>query len=258
MKQYDEKDSMRNRPCGAVGAAKDDGNQNYAFYTLVARDKYVNGAVCMYKSLKEKTCFPLIAMICDLPDSSIKQLTDHGIICRPVEKIESTKAGIGDNKSRLNDFTYTYTKLHIFSYEEHDRIIFLDSDLIVIKSLDHLFQEVTSNFAACACTPYWEDRFNSGVMVIRPDKEIFEDMMAKKDTLFTYDGSDQGFLNTYFKDWQKLDIKYNAGKRIFSETPDHWAAIDHHVIHFVGAKPWLGGESGYEELERLWFKYYHS
>ncbi|WP_319409711.1 glycosyltransferase [uncultured Desulfosarcina sp.] len=230
---------------------------NFAYFTLVARDKYVDGAVCMYKSLKDKTHFPLIAMTCELSDEGKKRLTDFGIICRPVKKIVSAKAGIGDNKPRLNDFTYTYTKFHIFSYDDYEKIIYLDSDLIVVKSIDHLFFEETDDFAACACTPYWEDRFNSGVMVIRPDRAIYEDMMAQKDTLFTYDGGDQGFLNSYFKNWKKLDIKYNAGKRIYSETPEHWEKIDHHVIHFVGGKPWLGGEEGYEELERLWFDYFY-
>ena len=233
------------------------GKGRYAYFTLVAREKYVDGAICMYKSLRDKTRFPLVAMTLDLPDRAINCLTDLGVICKPVERITSKKAGIGDNKPRLNDFIYTYSKLHIFGYDEYDRIIFLDSDLIVVKCIDHLFEEVTSDFAACACTPYWEDRFNSGVMVIRPDKRVFRDMMKKKDTLYTYDGSDQGFLNTYFRNWQKLDIKYNAGKRIFSETPDHWSEIDHHVIHFVGGKPWLGGERGYEELEKLWFDCYH-
>ena len=234
------------------------GTPRYAYFTLVARDKYVDGAVCLYKSLRDKTQYPLIAMIYELSDEAIKKLTDHEIVCRRVQKIESAKAGVGDNKPRLNDFTYTYTKFHVFGYEEYEKIIYLDSDLIVIKSIDHLFHEVSDGFAACACTPYWEDRFNSGVMVIRPNQAIFADMMAKKDTLYTYDGGDQGFLNSYFKKWRKLDIKYNAGKRIYSETPDHWARIDHHVIHFVGGKPWLGGEPGYEALEDIWFSYFNA
>ena len=230
--------------------------KKYAYFTLVARDKYFDGAVCMYKSLRDKTKYPLIAMTCDLSGENINKLSGMGIVCMPVEKIDSVKAGLGDNKLRLDDFTYTYTKLHIFSYAEYDKIIFLDSDLIVIKSIDHLFDEVMSDFAACACTPYWEDIFNSGVMVVRPDKNIFHDLMAKKDILPTYDGSDQGFLNSYFKDWHKLDIKYNAGKRIYSEQREKWDQIDKHVIHFVGCKPWLGGEKGYEELEKLWFEIY--
>ncbi len=93
-------------------------------------------------------------------------------------------------------------------------------------------------------------------MVIKPDKKTFRDLMAKKDVLPTYDGGDQGFLNSYFRNWKKLDIKYNSGKRIFSEQRDKWGQIDKHVIHFVGGKPWLGGEKGYEELEKLWFEYF--
>jgi len=228
----------------------------YAYFTLVARDKYVDGAVCMYKSLREKTRYPLIAMIHGISDESRKRLSAAGIICRDVEMIDSKKAGKGDNIGRLEDFKYTYTKLHVFSFDEFETIIYLDSDLIVLKSIDHLFTEVEHHFAACACTPYWEDIFNSGLMVIKPCQNIFTDLMEQKDILPTYDGSDQGFLNSYFKNWKKLDIKYNAGKRIYSEAPEQWKRIDHHIIHFVGKKPWLGGEKGYEELEALWFQYY--
>ena len=230
--------------------------KKYAFFTLVARDKYVDGAICLYKSLRDKTTYPLIAMTYGISEKNRQRLENLGVVCLNVEKIESIKAGIGDNTPRLDDFNYTYTKLHIFRFDEFDKIIFLDSDLIVTKSIDHLFAEVKEDFAACDCTPYFAHIFNSGVMVIQPSKKVFNDLMAKKDILPSYDGSDQGFLNSYFKNWKKLDIKYNAGKRIYSETPDHWTQIDHHVIHFVGQKPWLGGEEGYHELENLWFEYY--
>lgn len=230
--------------------------KKYAYFTLVARDKYVDGAICMYKSLRDKTRYPLIAMVYELTNDAKAKLTAAGIQCRDVEKIDSIHAGIGENKPRLTDFTYTYTKLHIFGYETFDKIIFLDSDLIVVKSIDHLFEQVTEDFAACAQTPYYEHLFNSGVMVITPKKETFQDLMEKKDILESVDGSDQGFLNSYFTNWKKMDIKYNAGKRIYSDTPEHWKQIDHHVIHFVGGKPWLGGEKGYEALEDLWFRYF--
>jgi len=231
--------------------------KKYAYFTLVARDKYVDGTICMFKSLRDKTRYPLIAMTLDISVASRARLIDLGIQLLDVEMIESVNAGIGENKPRLKDFTYTYTKLHVFGFTQYDKIIFLDSDLIVIKSIDHLFDEVAEDFGACAQTPYYEHLFNSGVMVIKPDRDVFNDLMEKKDTLPTVDGSDQGFLNSYFMNWKKLDIKYNAGKRIYSETPGHWVTIDHHVIHFVGGKPWLGGEAGYEELEQLWFECYH-
>ncbi len=232
--------------------------KKFAYVTLVARDKYIDGTICLYKSLRDKTNHPLIAMTYGLSKESANRLTDMGIICRKVRKIDSVNAGIGENKVRLDDFKYTYTKLHVFGYEEFDRIIFLDSDLIVIKSIDHLFEEIDEEFAACDCTPYFEHIFNSGVMVIKPSQRLFKSMMTQKDTLVSYDGSDQGFLNEYFKNkWKKLDIKYNSGKRIFSDQREKWDRTDKHVIHFVGGKPWLGGEKGYEELEKIWFEYFN-
>jgi alpha-N-acetylglucosamine transferase len=229
----------------------------HAYFTLVARDKYVDGTVCLYKSLRTTTTYPLIALTFDVSASNIARLSNMGIECRPVEKIEANKAVAGKNCARVEDFSYTYTKLHIFNYDEFDRIIFLDSDLVVIKNIDHLFETNFQNIAACDCTPFSKTIFNSGVLIIKPDRKIFQDMMNKKDTLRTYDGGDQGFLNSYFAEWTKLDIKYNSGKRIFSRTPDQWKTIDKHVIHFVGQKPWLGGEPGYAELEKIWFDYYN-
>ena len=146
----------------------------------------------------------------------------------------------------------------MFGYDEFEKIIFLDSDLIVVKSIDHLFEEVKDEFAATDCTPYFDHIFNSGVMVLTPSRKRFEDLIAQKDILESYDGSDQGFLNTYFKDkWTKLDIKYNSGKRIFALQREKWDQIDKHIIHFVGKKPWLGGEEGYEELEKIWFSIFN-
>ncbi len=225
---------------------------NFAYVTLVARRKYVDGAVCLAKTLKRHSIHPLIAMICDLDSEDIQKLEAAGVTCRVVDIIPSVNAGIGDNKPRLEDFTYTYTKIHAFGYEEYDRLIYIDSDTIIMKSIDHLFTSVRTDFAACAQTPYFEHVFNSGMMVFKPSRVLFEDLIAKKDILPTCDGGDQGFFNEYFKKWEKLDIKYNAGKRIFSDRREQWDAMDHHVIHFVGGKPWLGGEEGYENLERLW------
>ena len=229
----------------------------FAYVTLVARDKYVDGAVCLAKTLKETSRYPLIAMVCEVSPEGIARLGAAGIACRNVEKITSVNAGIGHNTPRLEDFTYTYTKLHAFGYEEYERIVFIDADTIVVKSMDHLFVEVKTNFAACAQTPYFEHLFNSGMMIFKPSRALYEDLISKKDVLPTVDGGDQGFLNEYFKDWEKLDIKYNAGKRIYSERREEWDRMDHHVIHFVGGKPWLGGEKGYEELEKLWVDAYH-
>ena len=78
--------------------------KKFAYVTLVARDKYIDGAICLYKSLKDKSKYPLIAMTYDVSDRGMDMLRSLGIHCWPVEKIESVKAGIGDNTARLMIF----------------------------------------------------------------------------------------------------------------------------------------------------------
>ena len=52
-----------------------DGSPRFAYFTLVARDKYVDGAVCLVKSLRDKTRFPLIAMTNELSAKAQDRLT---------------------------------------------------------------------------------------------------------------------------------------------------------------------------------------
>lgn len=62
-------------------------------------------------------------------------------------------------------------------------VVYLDADTIVIKSIEDLFQ--CSKF--CANLKHSE-RLNSGVMVVEPSASLFEDMMSKVNSLFSYTG----------------------------------------------------------------------
>ena len=73
--------------------------------------------------------------------------------------------------------------------------------------MDDLFARET-DFAAAPDT-FPPDRFNAGVLVLRPSLEVFQDMMAKMEATNSYDGGDTGFLNAYFNDW------YSSGPGLF-------------------------------------------
>ena len=79
---------------------------------------------------------------------------------------------------------------------EYERVVFLDSNVLVVSNMDHLFRCGTF----CAAIRH-SDYFNSGVMVIEPSTAVFNDMLKKVPVLPSYDGGDQGFLNQYFKDF---------------------------------------------------------
>ncbi|KAJ0827743.1 putative glucuronosyltransferase [Helianthus annuus] len=73
-------------------------------------------------------------------------------------------------------------------------LVYLDADTIVVKNIDVLFK--CGKF--CANLKHSE-RLNSGVMVVEPSEEHFNDMVSKVTTLvFPLSLGDQGFLNAYY------------------------------------------------------------
>ncbi|XVF06460.1 hypothetical protein REPUB_Repub06bG0049900 [Reevesia pubescens] len=80
-------------------------------------------------------------------------------------------------------------------------VVYLDADTIVVKSIEDLFK--CEKF--CANLKHSE-RLNSGVMVVEPSEALFNDMMSKVNTLPSYTGGDQGFLNSYYSDFPNAHV----------------------------------------------------
>ncbi|RYQ91037.1 hypothetical protein Ahy_B09g096909 isoform B [Arachis hypogaea] len=55
---------------------------------------------------------------------------------------------------------------------------------------------------------FWghSERMNSGVMVVEPSISLFNDMMNKVNTLPSYTGGDQGFLNSYYLEFPNAHV----------------------------------------------------
>ena len=192
------------------------------------------------------------------------------------------------------------TKLHIFRLDVYDTILYVDADCLVIKDVSHLFDlgkvyEESDTLIAASPDIFPPDKFNAGVMVIRPSKSVFENMMAQSSLLTTYDGGDTGYLNAYFPEWftemppmARLPFGYNAQRFLFHCTydkqPNYWdlaVSPDLYILHFSSSpKPWetkppvvehspraqtfldeeevksLEKVAKTSELEHLWWKWY--
>ena len=163
----------------------------------------------------------------------------------------------------------TLTKLHIFRLEQYDTLLYIDADCLVVKDVTHLFdlgKLYQQSEALLAAVPdiFPPDRFNAGVMVVRPSKKVFQNMMAQASLLTTYDGGDTGFLNAYFSEWftemppfARLKFGYNAQRFLYHCTyekqPNYWdlgVAPDLHIVHYSSSpKPWDSKPAFEEENE---------
>jgi glycogenin glucosyltransferase len=102
-----------------------------------------------------------------------------------------------------------YTKLRIWSMIGYDRVLYLDADTLVIRNINELLTgtifEDNQDSLLGAVEDVWQGQigpnFNGGVLLIRPNQTIFNDMLIKMHNMAAYGSywAEQGFLNWYFK-----------------------------------------------------------
>ncbi|CAK9325957.1 unnamed protein product [Citrullus colocynthis] len=168
-----------------------------AYVTLLYGDEFLLGVRVLGKSIRDTgSNKDMVALISDGVSEYAKRLLEaDGWI---VEKISLLA---NPNQVRPSRFWGVYTKLKIFNMTDYRKVVYLDADTIVLKSIEDLFK--CSKF--CANLKHSE-RLNSGVMVVEPSETIFNDMMSKVNTLPSYTGGDQGFLNSYYSNFPNAHV----------------------------------------------------
>ncbi|MFC8731688.1 hypothetical protein ACFT5B_04435 [Luteimicrobium sp. NPDC057192] len=224
------------------------GERRVAYVTYFDDDGYFWGALAMARSLAKVSSYPLLALVpagYRLPD--VPYLPENLTVVR-APRIRNALFG-GKHQGR---FEYTFSKLGVFALTFLDRGVYLDADTVVLDGLDDLFDRDGLSAAPDFGFSLNREIFNSGVFAFRPDADVFRDMMAKNGTLESYDGGDQGFLNSYFPDVDWLDSSYNTLWRMLDSNPGVVGLGDVKVLHFVGPKPWNRDRDLPESLVGLW------
>ena len=183
----------------------------------------------------------------------------------PVKYIPPPDGG----KDIFERFLDAYTKLTIWTLDQPPTslksIVYLDADTLVKRNFDELFN-IPFVFSA---TPdvYLDHRgftieFNSGVMAIKPDSKVFDDMVTKiSRNDYSHWEADQGFLNLYYGQQAiRLPHVYNGNLAIKSAGRKFWDAIQDQmrIVHFTLTKPfhgWPGGCAGQDGVctpEEIW------
>ncbi|XP_061371338.1 inositol phosphorylceramide glucuronosyltransferase 1-like isoform X1 [Gastrolobium bilobum] len=168
-----------------------------AYVTLLYGDEFLLGVRVLGKSIRDTgSNKDMVVLVSDgVSDYTNNLLRADGWI---VEKISLLA---NPNQVRPKRFWGVYTKLKIFNMTDYKKVVYLDADTIVVKNIEELFK--CGKF--CANLKHSE-RLNSGVMVLQPSTTVFNDMMSKVNTLPSYTGGDQGFLNSYYSGFPNAHI----------------------------------------------------
>uniref|UniRef100_UPI00358FB3D6 glycogenin-1-like isoform X5 n=1 Tax=Myxine glutinosa TaxID=7769 RepID=UPI00358FB3D6 len=216
-----------------------------AFVTLVASEAYGRGALVLAESLRQHgTTRNLVALVTPKISSPIRYALDRVFdeVCE-VDVMKSCDAARLVLLQRP-ELGLSLTKLHCWSLTQYSKAVFMDADTMALSNIDELFER--EEFSA-APDPAWPDCFNSGLFVFRPSHSTHAALLTAATCLGSFDGGDQGLLNTFFSDWATKDITHHlpfifnlAITSLYTCLPAfRQFGSKARVIHFLGAiKPW--------------------
>ena len=235
---------------------------NNIFLTVCTTHNYLEGVLVLNESLKKvKSKYDLVVVITKNTSPKLETiLTNIGIrVIRLAREINIPSEIIENNKKiGCSHWNNTLEKLCIFELDEFDKIVYLDSDMMVLENIDELFDKPHMS-AVVAGNSYpgnqnWVE-LNSGCLVVKPQKGLLNEFIAILPEVVTKRDSfgDQDVLQIYYNDWKnnaelKLDEKYNMfygyvdyytknlGYKIKSKNKQNNISI----VHFIGhQKPWM-------------------
>ncbi|KAH7345028.1 nucleotide-diphospho-sugar transferase [Rhizoctonia solani] len=136
-----------------------------AWVSLTTDKTYVAGLLVLLSSLKHHgTKYPMVVMVNPLrkddPTERLPQeyrdiLTSAGIILREVDYLIPQGGGYMGVEARFID---SWSKLRAFGLSEYERVVLIDSDMLVRKNMDELFDLPLEKgwiaaSHACTCNP---------------------------------------------------------------------------------------------------------
>jgi lipopolysaccharide biosynthesis glycosyltransferase len=251
-----------------------------AFVTYLGNKAFIPGVQALYNSLRlyNKSADFIILVKDSIEKEAILELERTNLQFKLIQSISNPY----DHGKDERGVKSTYDKLWTFALDEYDKLVFLDADLIICENIESLFEKPhMSAVVAGKLLPEnmnWAD-LNSGVMVVNPDKALFSKFQSLFGKVFSADGTDQGFLNSYYSDWNSknelhLHHRYNIPAIYldkycqlydfkFSFMDNQLITQNVSILHFWGPmKPWHYsqrivrglGESKFEQSVKLWWE----
>ncbi|KAJ3673691.1 hypothetical protein LUZ60_005683 [Juncus effusus] len=214
--------------------------QTEAYVTVLhSSDAYVCGAIALAYSIRKVGSTRDLILLHDefISPAQLHALQAAGWSLRKIERIHNP------NPRPDGLFEYNYSKFRIFQLTDYDKLVFIDSDIVVLRNLDILF-----SFPSISARVDHDELFNSGIMVVEPSNCTFKNIMLNINSVESYNGGDQGFLNEIFVWWHRLPRRTNFFKVTWENTMKEKLMLDTmfvadpaqlYTIHYFGLKPWM-------------------
>jgi hypothetical protein len=149
-------------------------------------------------------------------------------------------------------------KVQLWSLEEYGKLVFIDLDMVLRGSQEHLFAYPgdPTSFLGNPENPY---HFNSGITVVEPDNVTYQrivDTLAH-DYLGGWDYTDQALSDAALRSvFGLLPITACPKKRMVYTHAAQWREASASCIHWTGEKPWtFQKRADLQALVHEWYDY---
>jgi glycogenin glucosyltransferase len=156
-------------------------------------------------------------------------------------------------------FRRSWAKLHLWNRVEYRKLVYLDTDMLVLGPLDELFDYP---MLSCVPDPLPPQICNTGVLVIEPKPGLMDRMKTtvKEKELFLGVG-DQSFINSFFANFTPIKPIYNSPRTSSPGIGQYLQKNMTRIVHMVCKKPWKCGREGvsycgcgYPKLNSVWWE----
>eukprot|EP01065_Artemidia_motanka_P040928 TRINITY_DN5227_c0_g1_i1.p1 TRINITY_DN5227_c0_g1~~TRINITY_DN5227_c0_g1_i1.p1 ORF type:complete len:615 (+),score=179.84 TRINITY_DN5227_c0_g1_i1:92-1846(+) len=249
----------------------------YAFVNVISAEVYIDGAIVMALSFRDKS--PMVkagtcALVCLVPRGVISAEGRTRLQRAGWKVVEVDSLAAHVPRAHWKD---SFDKLHLFGLTQFRRIVFCDSDMLVLENPEKLLHTRLPNstwVGAIGNNPIKKKPyFQTGMLVIQPTREVYNSIMReflsqslpknKGGEYNSLNGRDGVLMRSFFGPrYVQIDNKY-------SKHVSPWEPLDGIVMtHFRGSfKPWNDPEMFFEEDPRrgskefgpgyrLWWEYY--
>jgi glycogenin len=241
----------------------------HAYCTLLSTESYLPGVLALHESLKRTgTPYPFATAVSTHLSTDIDRLLEKaGIIVRRIPESTAIPKDLIESNGHWG---HTFDKVHLFGLSEFEKLVYVDSDMIVLDNLDELFDKphMSAVPAGVLVNKDWK-RLNAGLLVIEPEDKladgIFETLPKALEEVAAMGATasgDQDLINAYYPAWKTTpELQLDQGYNMFQCYLD--VHIEQHgfqlpppfstrqptaprrpikIVHFVGPhKPWMKG-----------------
>lgn len=241
-------------------------SNNYAYVTFCNTDNYLEGLMATWLCLRDTgTKIPFYAMlptklIQECPNE-VSNLKKEGINIIEYEHPVTVPQELIDNNTKAGNLrgNQCYDKLLVFEQTQFDKIVYIDTDIYILQSLDRLF-DIPHMSAMIAGKSYpgnedWVD-LSAGILTVVPKEGMVADFMKKVPEVIEKGGAlgDMSILQAYYSDWPRhpeLDMGEKYGvmsyyahyfekKLGYHYTNDINDPKSVAIIHYASEKkPWM-------------------